>query len=119
TPKRANGYVPPLKDPHASLDLFSPKREEEKPIVIAPKKKTVYQPPQRNLEDIIGEPDEDEVPAPPSPTKKRSGSGTSSRAGFAAPASFEFGHGDEEPIRPVIGRKNKPRGNGNFLFDED
>lgn len=117
TPLNENG-TRQYKDPHASLDLFSPSKEADRPL---PKKSIGgYRPPTRDLVDIVGTVEEPRT-LPITPPKKRSdSSSTTSRPKHLTHGSqFEFGDGEDVEETPAPRRSKKHDPSFEFGDGED
>ncbi|KAL1965824.1 hypothetical protein VTN77DRAFT_5145 [Rasamsonia byssochlamydoides] len=95
----------PLKDPHASLSLFSSNgAEDDQPAVIAPRAAASKKPPQRDYTELfVGDPDDDTTPTKNSSSRKD---------GVVAPkgASKTFGPNRLFDDDETVAAEEKPRG---------
>jgi len=94
---RSKGPESATRDPHASLNLFSPAEEQPEPEKVrAPRRSSAFKPPPRDLESIIGEDDGNEPLQVVKPPKSRG----SFSQGQTFDLSRHMNQEDAEPTKP-------------------
>ncbi|KAJ9615295.1 hypothetical protein H2200_001370 [Cladophialophora chaetospira] len=111
-----------IKDPHASLDLFSPKATEENERVLSPPNavapRASARPPPREMSELFAAGHEDHEPGSPKkrPTEPVVAPKAGSHQKFAAPRLFS----DDRGEAPAVGYKSNPAKYNHFdLGDPD